>query len=289
MTATIRNSEWGAVAYLCYSEYGNVPKINACGSYITQKSSWYYDLYTGQGPKTATDEGHYEFDANTTIANHGYSTENGMLASTTGNITGIYDMNGGAWERVAAYFDNGNENLDAYGKSTSKPEVKYFEGGKLNSEYSSLWEGYEVSEEEKNKQIKISESETLNQNELWKNSYTNAETNKKYNIARKRLTDATFDLLAKVKGIGVNEVETSHSYYGVNINGNWACLLNEDDTGTNYGQAWDNDYVLIGHASVPVVQRGGSYLDGGGAGVLSSSVDSGVAYNINGFRSVLVV
>ena len=37
---------------------------------------------------------------------HGYSTGNGILASTTGNITRIYDMNGGAWERVAAYINS---------------------------------------------------------------------------------------------------------------------------------------------------------------------------------------
>ncbi len=29
-----------------------------------------------------------------------YNTETGYLASTTGNITGIYDMSGGSWEYV---------------------------------------------------------------------------------------------------------------------------------------------------------------------------------------------
>ena len=28
----MKNSEWGAVAYLCYSKYGNAPKINGAGS-----------------------------------------------------------------------------------------------------------------------------------------------------------------------------------------------------------------------------------------------------------------
>ncbi len=32
-------------------------------------------------------------------------------------ITGIYDLNGGAWERVAAYITNGDVNLSAYGSS----------------------------------------------------------------------------------------------------------------------------------------------------------------------------
>lgn len=30
-----------------------------------------------------------------------------MQASTTGNITGIYDMSGCAWEYTAAYINNG--------------------------------------------------------------------------------------------------------------------------------------------------------------------------------------
>ena len=35
----IKNSEWGAVAYLSYSEYGSVPKINAAGTLIN--IPWY--------------------------------------------------------------------------------------------------------------------------------------------------------------------------------------------------------------------------------------------------------
>ena len=131
----MKNNEWGAVAYLAYSkELGNVPKINGTGS-LKSGSHW-YNLYTGQGPKTSTDEGYYEYSAD-----HNYNTPNGKLASTTGNITGIYDMSGGAWERVAAYLDNNNGNLNQ--------GAPYFEGKKLKAEYASLWDSYEVSEEER--------------------------------------------------------------------------------------------------------------------------------------------
>ncbi len=40
-----------------------------------------------------------------TTNNQPYNTETGYLASTTGNITGIYDMSGGSWEYVAGYLD----------------------------------------------------------------------------------------------------------------------------------------------------------------------------------------
>ena len=103
-------------------------------------------------------------------------------------------MAGGAWERVATYLDNGDNSLNVYGKSSSNSTVKYFENGKLNEEYSTLWEAYEVGEEEKNNAIYVEGEGNLTQSELWSKSgstYTDTETNKKYNTARKRITDET--------------------------------------------------------------------------------------------------
>lgn len=284
-THLMKNSEWGAVAYLCYSKFGSVPMLNGCGN---SASSYYYDMYTGMGPASSSSESRYDATAK---SGHEYNTSNGMLASTTGNVYGVYDMCGGAWERVATYLDNGNGNLNTYGKSSSNSSVKYFEGEVLNSSYSSLWGGYEVSEEEKSNSIEVDgESSNLTQAQLWnKNgaSFTDTTANEKYNTARKRLTDATYNLLAKVKGIGVNEVASSHSYYGVNSSGAYTWLINASDTSTNYGRAWNNDCVLIGHASTPFVVRGGYVGDGTGAGVLFTGFTAGHAYNYYGFRAVL--
>lgn len=69
----IKNSEWGAVAYLAYSKFGrNTTKITINGTYIT-----------GGGKEEA-----YK--------------ENGAQ-STTGNLYGVYDLSGGNSEYVAAY------------------------------------------------------------------------------------------------------------------------------------------------------------------------------------------
>ena len=271
----MKNNEWGACAYLSYSQYGNVPKINATGSLVN--SSYWYDLYTGQGPKTASDEGWYQND----VANHGYGTSLGMLASTTGNITGIYDMSGGAWERVAGYLDNGNTSLNVYGFSKTDNSIKYFEGGKLNSQYASIWDTYKVSEEEKTNKIVIEGEETISQGGLW-------DTNKvdlKYQVARQRITKANYDNMARYKGIGVNEVSTICSFYAPYTNSSgtkiwsWFKTVEESANGTqSYARAWDNDYVLIGYASVPFMMRGGAGGDGGGAGVLSSNITYGDAY-----------
>ena len=275
----IKNSEWGAVAYLCYSDYGSVPQINAAGTIKTTPYWYTYDMYTGQGPKTN--------DSNN------YSTTNGMLASTTGNTTGVYDMNGGAWEYVAAYIDNGNSNLNN-GKS-------YFENQKIKSIYASLWDEYEASEEEKKNKIKIDDQTELTQSGLWGDS-TNKLVEIKYQNARKRLTQAVFDRMAKHKGIGVNEMTTTFSYYtayqntsGVYTRG-WfidpevaAAEKTKEQYISGVARSWDNDLIRIGHSSIPFVERGGNFAGGGSAGVFCSDASGGSGSIGSGFRPVVVV
>ena len=281
----IRNSEWGAVAYLCYSQYGNVPKINGAGSLVS--GSHWYDMYTGQGPKGTNDEGWYSRTDDT----HNYNTPNGVLASTTGNATGIYDMNGGNWERVAGYLDNGNWSLNNYGKSADG-SIKYFENGEINPAYESLWDKYEVSEEEKTNKISLGDGTTLTQRELW--DWNKRE--EKHHEARRRITESTYNNMANHKGIGVNEVSTAFSFYtpyGIdakNQTWGWFKTAQEAVAGKqNYARAWDNDYVLMGHGAYPFVLRGGYCNVGSYAGVLNSYVTYGDPVYHYGFRSVLVV
>ena len=84
----MKNDEWGAVAYLSRSKYGKNEEVT-----INSNSSY----YTGGG-------------SGNTYVNNG-------AQSTTGNVWGVYDMSGGAWEYVAAYVNNGNTNLTKYGAS----------------------------------------------------------------------------------------------------------------------------------------------------------------------------
>ncbi len=85
----MKNTEWGAVAYLSHSKYGinTEVRINNNSNYLTGYAA------------NAKDAG------SSTTTNQSYNTETGYLASTTGNITGIYDMSGGSWEYVAGYRD----------------------------------------------------------------------------------------------------------------------------------------------------------------------------------------
>ena len=298
----IKNDEWGAVAYLCYSKYGNVPMTNGAGEY-SSTGVYYYNLYTGAGPYTNTSEERiYAY-----TEDHAYNTENGVLASTTGNVYGIYDMAGGAWERVAGYLDNGNERLGGYGKTTTlatSEEVSYFEkktdnenitydeynGWEIKEEYKKYWNRYEVGEEEKSNQIKINDSTTLTQHNLWNTSLTGEE----YNAARLRITTETYNKMANVRGIGVNEVASSFSYYGAYNNGTtntWNWFTDTEQPGNKvvtFGRAWDSDIVLIGHANVPFYVRGGGCADRPAAGVLYSNITRGNDTNNNGFRPVVI-
>ena len=113
----MKNMEWGAVAYLSHSKYGMTEEI-----YINNSSS----LYTGRsggnvGGSTNTVATQYPSDSTSSnkYYNYGYYTYDGKIvnydgsignyaadrtlgtkASTTGNIYGIYDMSGGAYEYV---------------------------------------------------------------------------------------------------------------------------------------------------------------------------------------------
>ncbi len=88
-THMLKNSEWGAIAYLSKSAYGKVTEIwnNSNNAYTTGCA--------GSGVNTAN-----EFICNQ------YHTATGQNASTTGNIYGVYDMSGAAWERVMANYNN---------------------------------------------------------------------------------------------------------------------------------------------------------------------------------------
>ena len=91
----MKNTEWGAVAYLSHSKYGINKEVN-----INNNSSY----KTGYSSLTTLDQSSYPGTyGDGENYNQSYNTIIGYLASTTGNISGIYDMSGGAWEYMSAY------------------------------------------------------------------------------------------------------------------------------------------------------------------------------------------
>ncbi len=110
----MKNSEWGAVAYLTQSSYGRNGTEVTINNYYTSEESPYQVAITGLASSD-------DLESSTQILNDvlAYNTTDGMRGSTTGNVTGIYDLSGGLWERVSGYILNGNANLTNNGTNSS--------------------------------------------------------------------------------------------------------------------------------------------------------------------------
>ena len=107
-THMIKNIEWGAVAYLSYSKYGTCTD-GICQEIGINNNSNYL---TGCGSAPGSSE--------TTTCNS-YNTELGMQVSTTGNIYGIYDMSGGAFEYTMGNMvsPDGKQMMSGYSSGTN--------------------------------------------------------------------------------------------------------------------------------------------------------------------------
>ena len=120
----MKNSEWGAVAYLSHSKYGINREL-----YINNSSYMYTGRSGGNvGGSTAINNVYTDQTSTTQYNKYGFYTWDGYLleyntqnkttthdiskvASTTGNITGVYDMSGGANEYVMGVFANSSGQL----------------------------------------------------------------------------------------------------------------------------------------------------------------------------------
>ena len=132
----MKNSEWGAVAYLSHSRYGVNREV-----YINNSTEFYTGRSGGNVPGFTPINGTYTDQTLTTQYNkYGFYTWDGYLleyntntksgihdinkvASTTGNITGVYDMAGGSVEYVMGNYNN------TIGDSgfTTLPDRKYYD------------------------------------------------------------------------------------------------------------------------------------------------------------------
>ena len=109
----LKNSEWGAVAYLTHSQYGRN------GTELEMNNKNYI---TAMG----------------NIANVGQSS--------TGNETGIYDLRGGTTERVATYLEGGNtSNGSSLVSEMDKKFVTVYTGESESSAYKAGDATYETS------------------------------------------------------------------------------------------------------------------------------------------------
>ena len=109
----MKNTEWGAVTYLSHSKYGvtNRIRINNNSQLLTGYAA-VNEPTCGRGVAQECN-----ISGNTSDITLPYNTNTGYLASTTGNITGIYDMAGGTWENVMTSLI-GEKGLNISGKNS---------------------------------------------------------------------------------------------------------------------------------------------------------------------------
>lgn len=193
----MKNSEWGACAYLGQSQYGlsgtNI-YVNNVNINNSTKSGYAVTGVCGINENNNT----YNADTNSTITldniRNGtadnvklWNTNDGAKASSSGTVYGIYDLAGGLNERTTAYIANKNGNLSTYAKSfTYTDEI-------LNTASNKYYTVYEYQSPEE------SDYDTASTNNWTYNK----------NLATKKYGDAVLE--TSQKGISAN---SSEYYFG---------------------------------------------------------------------------
>ena len=103
----MKNIEWGAVAYLKQSNYG----LGITDITINNNSSY----YTGGGSGSS------------------YKTNTGQ--STSGNITGVYDMSGGAWEYVMGNYNKQAESSGLNVSGVPAEHIDIYSGNNVSASH----------------------------------------------------------------------------------------------------------------------------------------------------------
>ncbi|HIU23122.1 MAG TPA: type II secretion system protein [Candidatus Fimihabitans intestinipullorum] len=164
----MKNSEWGAVAYLSHSKYGKngevwINNVNT-GTGVENNGVQWGPSITGCAGTSAS----VGVKNNMTACEPGRDYKNaGVNASTTGNIYGIYDMSGGVWERVVASVVNQDGTfVSASSGFSSKPESKYYDEYAYNTDL----HNFNISK--LGDAMKETRKKTSGNNQNWYNDYT---------------------------------------------------------------------------------------------------------------------
>ena len=246
----IKNSEWGAVAYLSYSQYGtngqdiaiNNANLNSGGTKRTVEAgkNGVDSVYGITGMTQGLTDGvetvvkideikALSGNTPTTTGNmYAWNQKGGVTASSTGNMTGVYDLSGGLWERTASYVANGHDNLLTYGESVAYTNDVL---KTTSTKYATVYPHNEGTSGD-------------------------IDTESKNNYA----------VNTKIFGDAIRETSTS-------------------GTGTS---SWNADYSYFPALGGPFTIRGGDYWYASSAGLFAFYRTSGTSSYSNGFRSVVV-
>ena len=125
----MKNMEWGAVAYLQQSQYGSHAsvRINNNSNHLTGYAAVHEPTtgYTGtnelcsNNADACNEYGGVDSPGSDGTYNTNYFNKASVVASTTGNYSGIYDMSGGALEHMMSGMDDNSTGDGHTGKLSS--------------------------------------------------------------------------------------------------------------------------------------------------------------------------
>ena len=134
-THVMKNMEWGAVAYLTNSKYG---RYESTGSCIASGC----EVWINNNSNFTTGCAGDSVSAAESAACNQWDTTTGVNASTTGNIYGIYDMSGGAWEYVMGNMVTSDGTFNSRLSLMAEPNSKYYDSYTYGNDINDYFRGH---------------------------------------------------------------------------------------------------------------------------------------------------
>ncbi len=262
----MKNTEWGAVAYLTHSKYGRCDKdnknceevrINNVENYITGSSS---NFEPTCGYTNSKEECNYYETINRLYMDGGHSNnyynQESRVASTTGNYSGVYDMSGGTSEYVMGVMQGKNDNSKEPASGRDKENNSGFKGP-----YSSCKENGGAGEN-------CNDNTSNTTGKGWSSS-------KYYDLYDYKIT--TIEYQRGILGDATKEMGPFYSTY-----------YKSDSSSSRIVGSYNADLAGFVNASSPWFVRSGSNRTGANAGIFAFNLNHGNIDSSVTFRIILI-
>ncbi len=260
----MKNTEWGAVAFLQHSKYGSHISVRINNN----NSSWLTGYAAineptightstnescSKTPEACNEYGGVSKPGEDGPFNTNYFNKVSVVASTTGNYSGIYDMSGGAWEYMMSGMDDNSTGDGKTGKLASG------RNSLNNSGFNGVLTCPSCDEGVDHNILEITEGIDLPTDERYYDKYDYSTSNTTY--SRGILGDATKEMGPFQSMQYLTQFRNASSWYS--------------------DEAW---FVYSGN---PWVARGGVSTFGTGAGIFTFNHAHGISYAHYSFRLAL--